>query len=160
MISKLEDLGTKVSGKVSSNEDFACIDEEIQKGTVAFYLTDKSKEERMAIQKYVMDKHSKNYICRIEYLARGAECKCCDVWYKSSKYGESWNGGHIWCDICGEHRNMDYDDYEDVMDDEEIRLSLYRPTGTVMICRKGYAYKRGYRCPFSFRKRFPIASKK
>lgn len=129
------------------------IDDTVKENKV-LHITVKEHNIRSQIHQYVKDKYRTTYISRSEYMAHGAEYNCCGVWHKSSEYGNSWNGGYIFCEYCGEYESMTYDDYEDLADEEDIRLSLYKPTGSIMICRKGHPYKKWYRCPFSYRKHY------
>lgn len=126
------------------------IDDSISKDS--FYFSVEDREVRSKIHQYVKDKYP-DHISRTEYMAHGAELKCCNVWYKSSNYGKSWNGGSIHCTACGEISGMDYDDCEDYMG-EDIRFSLFRPTKSMMICKKGFPYKKKGKHPFSYRKKY------
>jgi len=136
-------------------EGFAkCIDEAVIANAQVIHLSVEDPALRKQIHQYVKDKYGSSHISRTEYMAHGTEMECCGVWHKSSNYGESWNGGHIHCNVCYETTYLDYDDCDDIRDDEDVRLSLYRPTKHVMICRKGHPYKTGYRNPFSYRKHY------
>jgi hypothetical protein len=140
-MSKMTDYIQYINEFVASNRD-------------TLHLSELSHEERKEIHAYVKDNFSKKYISRSEYIATGMEVLCCDSWHKSSEYGKCWNGGSIFCDKCSQITYTEYDNYEDVMDCDDIRLSNYKPSGKIMICKKGYPYKRGYGCPFSYRKHY------
>lgn len=129
------------------------INEFVKDGGEVLYLEEFDREKRKVIHQYVRDNCSSTHISRSEYMSHGAEGKCCDVWYQSSNYGKCWNGGHIFCSICGNITYMDFDDVEDLLD-EPIRLSIYKPTGKMMICKKSFAYKKKYIHPFSYRKHY------
>jgi hypothetical protein len=118
-----------------------------------FYIKEPDSEKRKQIHIYIKENYGSTHISRTEYMAHGAEIQCCGIWYKSSKYGESWNGGDIYCNLCGNMTFADFDDFEGYSPGE-VKLSLYKPTQTVMIVKKGVPYKKGYNQPFSYRKRY------
>ena len=128
------------------------IDDFVKTGAEKLYLYEPDRNKRAKIHEYVRYK-LKDYISRTEYMSRGAEQMCCDKWYRSSEYGKSWNGGSIYCDVCNEYSYLNFDDGEDLMG-LDVRLSNYKPTDTVLICKKGVAYKRSYNYPFSYRKHY------
>jgi hypothetical protein len=111
------------------------IDLFIRSGKDILYLFEPDNEKRKIIHKYVKDKFSSTHISRTEYMSHGLEVQCCEKWYRSSKYGESWNGGSIICDICKEITYLDFDDCEDACD-SEYRLSNYKPTEEIIFTLK------------------------
>ena len=130
------------------------IDAAISADLECIHLCVADSQQRKQLHQYVKDQYGATHICRTEYMAHGAERKCCEVWHKSSNYGKSWNGGDIFCDRCQNYTNLDFDDCDDVVDEDDIRLCLYKPTDNVMVCKKSHPYKRGYRYPFSYRKHY------
>ena len=119
------------------------------------YIIEPNPEIRKEFHIYMKNRFNtqyQQYIARTEYLAHGAKMRCCNKWYKSSEYGNSWNGGTIFCDVCGNISFLEFDDYEDIMDN--VKLSDYRPTDKIMICKAGYSYKTSYNMPFSYRKHY------
>lgn len=99
-----------------------------------------------------------NIISRTLYMSHGAEKKCCNTWHKSSAYGKSWNGGSIYCDNCDNISFFDFDDIDDLYEcmqpRGDMRLSDYKPTDEILICRSGYSYKKWNGHPFSYRKHY------
>jgi len=117
------------------------------------YITVEDRNIRSKIHQYVKDKYRATHISRSEYMAHGTEIECCGIWHKTSEYGKCWNGGSMFCDICGEYQFIDYEDEDDLLD-EDIRFSLYKPTGSMMICKKGFPYKKRHNLPISYRKHY------
>jgi hypothetical protein len=128
------------------------IDEFVKSHRDVIYLNEPDRKKRAEIHQYVRD-NFKNYISRTEYMSHGLEYKCCGKWYRSSEYGNSWNGGYVFCDVCKEYTTLNFDDCDDLYG-EDVRLSNYKPTDQIMICKKGFAYKRSYNYPFSYRKHY------
>lgn len=122
-----------------------------EKKKTPLYITVEDKEVRKSIHE--MLKGTK-YRARTEYMAHGLEVRCCNVWEYSSQKGISWNGGSVQCKVCGEITFTNYDDYEDLYGEEDIRLSLYRPTSQMMIAPTHYPYKRPNNSPFNYRKHY------
>jgi len=125
----------------------------------SLYIEVNNRNEREEIHQYVREyncgkNEKEKYLARSEYMAYGAERKCCGVWYKSSNYGEGWNGGSIDCAICFNYSFIDYDNYEEASDDKKTRFSEYRPTGDMIICKANYNYKKKTGKIWSYRKRY------
>lgn len=129
------------------------IDEFVKSEKDVMYLNEPDRKKREKIHQYIKDNYKNTHISRTKYMSYGAKRLCCGKWYKSSNYGKSWNGGSVFCDVCSNYYFLDFDDADDI-DNRQVKLSNYRPTEDMMICKTNFSYKRGYNSPFSYRKHY------